>query len=123
MRIRVFACGLALASAAAAGLMACDDGAFDACVDCCKSCPDGQIITAETDCDALCSAWEEAADVASCDEHWDDDWECYEESGVCPKDPASTCDFEFEDCVEDYCRASEANRAECDEIWRKHALP
>ena len=105
-----------------AGLLAtatgCSDAAHEACVRFCSDCPDGQVIQSNTDCESWCDGWEELSDLAACDDQFEQNWECWDELEGC--DTGSCFEDSFEDCVEAYCRASDENDAECEEVAEEH---
>ena len=87
------------------------------CVELCKKCPDGKVITPTTNCDTFCSAWLQAAEAVGCEGEWDNDFACYEDNSTCPKD-ANACAFKFEDCTENRCKLPE-NKQACDDAFSK----
>jgi len=95
---------------------------LDACIRLCQNCPDGQIITENSDCNNFCRASYEIVCRADCVDKWEKGWECIDGLEACPKDvaenPCNEPEYNFEDeCIEPYCQAHEEV---CDSIYSQY---
>jgi hypothetical protein len=94
----------------------------DACLRLCRECPDGDIITEDSDCDNFCTAYHEIAKAAECLDVWNAGWECIDGLDACPKElsdnPCQAPEYDFEDgCIDPYCSV---NPDECQAIWEQY---
>ena len=91
-------------------------------------CPDGEIITPDTNCQNFCGAYLELAQVSRCRSLWDASWSCWSAFNECPdwtptENGAAMC-FPangFETCIETYCGVP-ANQQQCADIASRYGV-